>query len=116
MSHKDIERAFYLRKVFEKQLDKVDPELDYKDRVAAAMKKMDKKVGKEWRKEIQIDSEDKMSAEEAQPFYMRVMLVGDDEGLGYKGSEAPDEDERPDKENLKDQVMCRIKKALEELL
>lgn len=115
MSHKDIERAFYLRKVLEKQIDKADPELDYKERVMEAMKAMDKKLGPEWRKEMQIDSEDKMSSEEAKPFYMRVMMVGDDEGLGYKGSEPPEEDERTSK-SLKEQVMCRVKKVLDEML
>ena len=116
MSHKDIERAFYLRKVLEKQIDKADPELDYKDRVVAAMKRMDDKSGKEWREEIQIDSDKKMSVEEAQPFYLRVGFVGDEEGLGSKGSEPPEESERTKKNSLKEQVMCRIGKVLDKVL
>ena len=116
MSSKDIERSHYLRKLYEKQMDKVDPELDYSDRVKAAMEAMDKKLGKEWREEIKIDGDKKLDAEAAQPFYMRVMMVGDEEGLGYKGSEAPEEDERPNSKSLKEQVMCRVKKLLDEML
>ena len=116
MSHKDIERAFYLKKVFDKQLDKTDPKLDYKERVMAAMKAMDKKLGPEWSKEMEIDGDEKLSAEEAQPFYMRVGFVGDEEGLGEKGSEAPEEDERQEEGNLKDQIMCRIGKILDKVL
>jgi hypothetical protein len=116
MSHKDIERAFYLRKVLEKQIDKADPELDYRERVEAAMKAMDEKVGPEWRKEIEIDGDEKLSAAEAEPFYFRVGFVGDSEGLGQKGAEAPLESERPKKESLKDQVMCRISKVLDKVL
>lgn len=115
MSHQDIERAFYLKKLFDKQLDKADAKLDYRERVEAAMKAMDKKLGKEWREEIQIDSDQKMDAESAQPFYLKVRLEGDNEGLGYKGSEAPEEDERNDK-SLKDQIMCRLGKLLDEVL
>ena len=116
MSSKDIERAFYLRKLLEKQIDKADPELDYKGRVMAAMKAMDKKLGPEWKGEMEIDGDKKLSAEEAKPFYMKVGFVGDEEGLGPKGSEAPDEDERSESSSLKEQVMCRVKKLLDEML
>ena len=116
MSHNDIERAFYLKKIFDKQIDKTDPELDYKDRVMTAMKAMDKKLGKDWREEIEIDGDDKLDQDEAQQFYMKVRMVGDDEGLGYKGSEAPEEGERKQAKSLKDQVMCRIGKVLDKML
>ena len=115
MSSQDIERSFYLKKLFDKQLDKADPELDYHERVEAAMKSMDKKLGKDWREEMQIDSDKKMDSESAQPFYLKVRMEGDKEGLGYKGSEAPEEDERTGK-SLKDKIMCRLGKMLDEVL
>jgi hypothetical protein len=111
MSHNNIERAFYLRKLLEKQLDKVDPKLSHKERMEAAKKKLDAKLGPEWRKEIEIDGDEKLSSEEAAPFYMRVMVVGDQEGLGPKGSEAPEEGERPEKD--KKQIINQIQELLE---
>lgn len=116
MSSQDIERAHYLRKIFEKMLDKADPEQSFKDRLEEAKKKMDDKLGtSKWRDEMKFDSEDPMPHQEAKPFYMRVAMVGDEEGLGDKGSEPPEEEERPGHE-LKEKLMCHISKILDRLL
>ena len=114
MGSQDIERAFYIKKLFDKQMDKVDPKKSYRERCECAMKAMDQKMGKEWRSEMQIDGDDKMDAAEAMPFYLKLDMEGDAEGLGTKGTEAPDEEERP--VSFKDKIMKRIGKMLDEVL
>jgi len=121
MAGKDVKRAEYIKKLYDKQLDAADPKLSIKDRMAAAEKAMDKKVGKEWRSEIAkpevemveivIDTPaPKMkSHEEHESFYDKVAAEGEEEGLG-EAEAAPEENE------LRDTDEKCIKELLHEIL
>lgn len=127
MSGGDIKRAMYLRDLFEQMLAKTNPKLDHKVRHIQAAKLMDKKLGKEWRAEINRPRLEIIEVETVTPapkdhdllerFYDRVLQVGHhEEGLGYEGSDAPREGDRADEATLKDRVMCAVSKVLDKVL
>lgn len=123
MTSRDIERAEYLKRLFQKQLDKANPKKSHEGREKEAIKKMDEKLGTEWRHEISRPELDIVQVEVIGPppsdvtsFYDRVSKLGDEEGLGDKGSDAPEEHERADEPDLKDKLMCALSKVLDKIL
>jgi hypothetical protein len=123
MSSKDLDRAAYIKRLYDKQLDKADAKLSLKERMKHAEDAMDKKLGKEWRSEIakpevemveiivETPAPKMKSKEEHDSFYERVHAEGDKEGLGPKDSEAPEEHELSEADDAK----C-IKELLHEIL
>lgn len=123
MSSRDIERGHYLRRLFDKQLDKVDHKKDMKERLAEARRLMDEKLGPEWRHEAKRPGVEMIEVEVIGPpsrdpeeFFRRVADLGDKEGLGDKGSDAPEEHERAGEEGLKDRLKCMIGRLLDSVL
>lgn len=123
----DLSRAYYLKRLFDKQMDKADPKDSHEDRLKSAQERMDKKLGPEWRQEISrpgvqlvevelMGSDKPMNQEELESFYHRVQCLGDQEGLGNKDTEAPEDGERPEQQDFKDQVIERVTKFLRKVL
>ena len=95
MSTRDLNRAYALRRLYEKQLDRTDPALNSADRQRAAETMLDRLVGREWRGEaklpgVRVFDTDVTSggrvALNPEEFHDRVRSLLDDEGLA-----APDE-------------------------
>lgn len=112
--------------MFEKCLDKADHTQSHAQRMRQAAELMDKKLGKEWRAEanpddvefIEFEIVEKGSAPldeaAAKKFYETLNLAGDAEGLGEKGTDAPEEGERcgDKKKQFMDTVMSALEKYL----
>lgn len=118
MSSRDLERGNYLRRLFEEQLAKSDPKGSDKERRKEAEARMDKKLGKGWRDEINkggvefIQVEVLTPVEDTDKFYDKVRKLGDEEGLGNPDL-VPEDGERPahcDKERTIKQIMELLKK------
>lgn len=118
MSQLDLNRTYALRRLYEKQLDKVDNKLDGAKRQKAAENMMDRLVGKEWRGEarlpgVRVFDEDVTRggkvALNPEVFHDRVRSLLNDEGIdapseGQFDTEARAELEPADAEPLH----CRV--------
>ena len=125
MVGQDLERAHYIQKMFAKCMDKVDRKLDHDGRMQAAAKLMDEKLGKAWRNEanpddiefIELDvvgtGKPQLDKAPAKAFYEKLGMAGDDEGLGTRGTEAPDDREAGgDKKAFVAAVLAAVEKFL----
>jgi len=92
---RDIERVYDLKKLFDKQLDKVDPKLDMSARIAKAAKLMDKVLGTPaWRSEaqlpeaefvqVEVTSNKPLTKAEVKSLYDKLYKALDAEGLSQK--------------------------------
>lgn len=127
MAGSDINRAYQLKRLFDEQLKKVDPKKNDKERREDAAKLMDRILGTEWRGEaalpeveiIDIDIATGPTAKDPNSFHHRVhdAMVG--EGLDFPDDEpnnTAEELEKRDGSTRKDQLLCGIKKLLDQLM
>lgn len=94
MSGKDIERANYLKRLFHEMMAKVDHSNPHNKRQKDAEAKMDEKLGKEWREHAKVDQPPVHQDSDNDILFVRMAEVGDEEGLGYKGTEAPEDEDK----------------------
>ena len=132
MAGRDVERSYNIKRLFDKQLDKVDNKLDHPERQAAAATLMDKLVGPEWRGELQLPGIEiievqtvgasNKTATDPQSFYDRVHKCMSDEGLNFKDEGGLDEAESKDIRQVSDkdpkanEFMSELKKLVDKFL
>jgi hypothetical protein len=85
----NIEKAAYLRRMYEEKLAHVNPKKSFKDRVNEALSDMDKKFGPKWRDmidksglDIMPSSESNENAPESEDLYEDLKDEADEEGIG----------------------------------
>jgi hypothetical protein len=103
VSGRDLTRAYDIKRLFDKQLDKVDQKLDHPERMQAAAKLMDKLVGEDWRGEVQLPGitvievqtvgANPKPSREPESFYNKVHKAMYEEGMDYKDEGGLDEHE-----------------------
>lgn len=123
MAGRDLNRAYDIKRLFDRMLDKVDPELNDAGRRRQAESLMDACVGTEWRGESKLPGIEVLVvsgdavAKEPEEFYDRLHKAMRDEGLAHKdegGLDEPQakkvrEDETP---ALADTLINRITKTI----
>ena len=91
MASRDIEHAFYVRRLLEKKLDRADPEQPLHCRMRDAMAAMDEQFGEKWRHIMKKSGLDMMPTTEAdepadeakdESFFKTLQSVSEDEGIG----------------------------------
>lgn len=120
MSSQGLENANYLRRVFDRKLDKADPKLSFHKRIEAAMCDMDAEFGSKWRNEMTADGVTKLpdsgqgiapplqTSQEAEGFFSKMQEVGDKEGLGPPPDSLREDDEVAKPETSKQQPLIIV--------
>lgn len=91
MARQDLEIAFYLKRLFDAQMARADPEKDNPGRLREAVARMDARLGPEWRARME-------SAEiqviPVKTFMERVNELADEEGIPRLTEAVPGSDEK----------------------
>lgn len=84
--HARLDISHYIKRLWEAQLSKADPEKDHSGRIAESVQRMDAGLGPEWRQHAEVEGIEVIPVKD---FFTRVCDMADNVGIPRPGAAIP---------------------------